>query len=291
MTFKDWIFSIHPENDGYNGQWQFPHILTFCLCIAIIVALTLLFRKKTKRSRETVLKVLVGVILFFEVARRVINFAKGDATDFHSTLYLLLPRPWCAISCWLLIIAGVFNKKSFWNFASINALLCAVIFFAYPSAGFNHKHLLFENIYSISTHALLLISSILILTLKVGDFRYKRETFKEGILKEIIMFAIVFVYGTLELPYFLDLSSDPLYFMPIDGNEVKEILGLGTAAYVIVYTLFLLLWVNAFYLIPMLWRKIFKKEVAVAEVEDAPKTEKTGRYLKTKGESKKQKNK
>ena len=257
MTFKDWIFSIHPENDGYNGQWKFPHIFTLCLCIAIIFALTFFFRKKDERTRENVLKILALCILFFELARRIINFIKGDAVDVHTTLYLLLPRPWCAISCWLLIISAGFNKKTLWNFSAINALLCSVIFFAYPSAGFVHKHILFENLYSITTHALLLISSVCILTLNVGDFRYKRETFKDGFLKELLLLVAVFAYGTLEL--FLDLSSDPLYFMPIEGNEVKTILGLGSVAYVIVYSLFLCVWINAFYVIPMLWKKYSKK--------------------------------
>lgn len=257
MTFKDWIFSNHPADDGYSGQWKFPHIFTLCLCIGIIFALTFLFRKKKQSTRETVVRVLAMVILFFELARRIINLIKGEAIDFNSTLYVLLPRPWCAISCWLLIIAATFNKKSLWNFGAINALLCSVIFFAYPSAGFNDKHLLFENIYSISTHALLLISSVCILTLNIGDFRYKRETFKDGFLKEIIMLVIIFAYGVFEL--LLDLSSDPLYFMPIEGNEVKEILGLGSVAYVIVYTLFLCIWINAFYVIPWVWKKYVKK--------------------------------
>ena len=258
MTFRDWIFSIHPANDDYSGQWKFPHIFTLCLCIAIIFALTFLFRKKEERSRQTVVRILAACILFFELARRIINLINGDAVDLHTTLYLLLPRPWCAISCWLLIIAAACNKKTFWNFGAINALLCSVIFFAYPSAGFNHKHILFENLYSIATHALLLITSICILTLNVGDFRYKRETFKDGFLKEIIMLVVVFAYGVVEL--LLDLSTDPLYFMPIEGNEVKTILGLGSVEYVIVYTLFLCVWINAFYVIPILWNKYIRKD-------------------------------
>ena len=74
------------------------------------------------------------------------------------------------------------------------------------------------------------------------------------------MFAIVFAYAVLELK--LNLSSDPLYFMPIEGNEVKEILGLGSVPYVIIYVIFLCVWVNAFYLIPMLWKKLAKKKQA-----------------------------
>lgn len=285
MTFREWIFSIHPEGDGYSGQWKFPHIFTLCLCIALIVAIALIFRKKSKNTREGVLKTLAVLILIFEISRRVINFAKGSATDFNSTMYLLLPRPWCAISCWLLIVSAVFNKKTLWNFSAINALLCAIIFFAYPSAGFNDKHILFENLYSISTHALLLISSISILTLKIGDFRYKRETFKQGILKEIILLACVFAYAFIEI-YLLNIATDPLYFMP--NNEVQEILGMGYPVYVIVYVLFLCVWVNAFYLIPLLWKKYVKKGVVE---EPQTQTVKSGRYLKTKGETQTKKRK
>lgn len=265
MTFKDWIFSIHPEGDSYSGQWQFPHIFTLCLSIGIILALSFIFKSKSQKTRNSVVRILALCILFFEIARRVINITKGDVVDFHSFLYAILPRPWCAISCWLLIISAIVNKKSFWNFSSINALLCAVIFFAYPSAGFNDRHILFENLYSISTHALLLITSITILTLKVGDFRYKRETFKEGFLKELIMLAVIYVYAVIEL--LLDLSSDPLYFMPIDGNEVKDILGLGSVPYVMLYVVFICVWFNAFYVIPMLFNKIRAKRLQQKEIK------------------------
>ena len=72
------------------------------------------------------------------------------------------------------------------------------------------------------------------------------------------MFAVVFVYGALEIV--MGLSTDPMYFMPIDGNEVKEIFGFDTVTYVIVYTVFLVVWVNAFYVIPLLWKKYVKKD-------------------------------
>ncbi len=264
MTFRDWIYSNRPANDSYNGQWQLPHILTLCLCIVAMVALTLIFRNKSRNTRVTVMRVLAGCILLFEIVRRIMSYKRGEMFDLNSTLTHLLPRPWCAISCWVLIFTAIFNKKTLWNFSAINALVCAIIFFAYPSTGFNHKHLMFENIYSIVTHALLFVSAILILTFKLGDFRYKRETFKDGILKEIILFAIIFVYAILELPIILDLSFDPMYFIPTDTfagytNDVQDILGVGNALYLILYFAFLAVWVNAFYLIPILIKKLSKK--------------------------------
>ena len=77
---------------------------------------------------------------------------------------MLLPRPGCAISVWLVMLAPIINKKGFYNFASIISILCAVIFFAYPGAGFLHKYILFEDLYSIITHSLFFIGSFLIVT-------------------------------------------------------------------------------------------------------------------------------
>ena len=167
MTFKRWVFSLRPANDGYSGQWQLPHILTLCSSIVVMIALSLLFRKKNERTKVTVIRVLAGIVLFLEISRRIINYFKGEMFDLNSTLTHLLPRPWCAISCWLLIFSAIFNRKTLWNFTAINALVCSIIFFAYPSTGFNHKHLLFENYYSIITHALLIVSAIVILTFVV----------------------------------------------------------------------------------------------------------------------------
>ena len=257
MTFQDWIFSNYKPGDEYSGQWKFLHIVTLCVCIGIILALTFLFRKKKQSTRENILKILALFILFFELARRIINLFKGSAVDWHSALYILLPRPWCAISCWLLIISAVCKKKTFWNVSAINALLCSIVFFAYPAVGFNHKHLLFENIYSITTHALLLISSVCILTLHIGDFRYKRERFQDGFLQELILLAIIFIYTRAEIA--LDLSIDPLYFLPMAENEAQAIVGLGNTAYVTLYTIFLCVWINAFYTIPLLYQKYHKK--------------------------------
>ena len=115
---------------------------------------------------------------------------EGSFTDY---LYTLLPRPLCAIACWSLIIATVFNKKFLYNFASMTALLCALVFFAYPGAGFNNQYILFENLYSIVTHSLLLVTSISLITLKFTKFEYK------NIWKEGICLAVILAYVFLEI--------------------------------------------------------------------------------------------
>lgn len=244
MSFHDWIFSIAPEGSRINGAWKLPHILTLIGCIAAIVIITFAFRKREEKTRTAVIRVLIGLILFFEIARRVINFIKGGQETWNDYLYTLLPRPWCAISCWALIIAMFANKKFLWNFASLSAFLCALIFFAYPEAGFTNKYIMFENLYSIGTHALLLVTSLSLITLKFTQFDYK-TAWKEG-----VCLAVVYVYAFIEI-YLLDIATDPLYFMP-DNDVAKVLGGMSYAVYLPLYIVFLCVYFGAFYLVQYL---------------------------------------
>lgn len=241
MTFKEWLLSS-ADNPSIDGQWKLPHILTLVLSIAIIVAIPQLIKlfKNKEKAKKVALWILVGSILTFEIVRRILNLYKNTDYTLNSYMYILLPRPWCAISCWVLIIAAVSKKKFLYNFASFSSLLCALIFFAYPGAGFNNKYFEFENIYSIGTHALLLVTSITLITLKFTDFRYKT------IWKELICYAIVFGYAFLEI-YLLDIADDPLYFMP--NNDVQDILSVGYPLFLILYIVFVIFYTNCFYLI------------------------------------------
>lgn len=243
MTFEQWFFGWGFDNPRVDGPWKLPHILVLLTCIATIITLACIFRKRSEKARKIVLWVLVGIILFFEITRRVKNIWAMIATDsvtVNGLLYDLLPRPWCAIACWSLIISVFVKKKFFYNFASITALLCAIIYFAYPGAGFNNKYIQFENLYSITTHAMLLVTSISLITLKFTKFEYKT------IWKELICLAVVYLYAFLEI-YVLDIASDPLYFMP--NGDIQDILGVGYAAYLPIYLVFVTIYINIFYLI------------------------------------------
>ena len=239
MSFKDWLFTNYP-GDTKVQPWGVMHILTLLGCIALIVILAKIFRKKDDRARRIVLWVLVGLILLFEIARRCINFAKMSDYNFTSIMHLLLPRPWCAISCWALIISAIVNKKSFYNFACISSLLCAIIFFAYPGVGFKSPYLGFDDLYSITTHCLLLITSISLITLKFTDFKFK------DFWKVAVLYGITLAYSFLEI-YVLKIENDPMYFMP--GNDVQEIIGLNNQLYIIVYIAFTFIYFNLFPLI------------------------------------------
>lgn len=136
------------------------------------------------------------------------------------------------------------------------ALICAIIFFAYPSVGFNDRYILFENLYSISTHALLFILSVTLIALGFTDFRYKREG-RLGAFSELIGLAAVFLYAFAEI-YLLKIEPDPLYFMP--DNEVQAFLCVGYGAYLFIYVGFLTVYFNLFYLINK-WIKRKKQDL------------------------------
>ena len=259
MTFSDWIFSRYPLGSITRGQWQFPHILTLCICVVLAVFFALFFKKKSKNARTWVIKGLVIGILVLELARRIINYADGDAVNFFTTLFLILPRPWEAISAWLLIASVFVDKKFMYNFAAINALLCAVIFFAYPTTGFNHRYLLFENWYSILSHSLLLVTSVTLISLGFTDFRYKRDTFKNGFMGELIGFGALFAYALIEI-FLLKIASDPMGFMP--KGDWATLLGLPYGVFLLLYFVALCAWVNAFYGVSALWRKWKRKKAA-----------------------------
>lgn len=264
MTFKDWIYSSYP-NPKINGQWGALHIITLLLCIGIIVTLALTLRKRSLKARRIVLFSLAGLIFLFELTRRIIIFSQMTDITFNSFMGTLLPRPWCAIACWTIMIAVLVNKKTLYNFASFSALLCAIIFFAYPGVGFNNKYILFENLYSICTHALLLITSITFITLKFTKFEYKT------IWKDLICYGVVLAYALLEI-FVLKIESDPMYFMP--GSDIQEILGIGYGAFLALYIIFIIIYINLFYLIDdrKNVKKLFKRKNA-KEIDGAENTQ------------------
>ncbi|MBQ2810073.1 MAG: hypothetical protein IJF11_04190 [Clostridia bacterium] len=248
MSFYDWIYSEYPSNSSLeiNSRYGILHILTIILCIGICVGISFL-RKKNEKTKRTVLFIIAGLILFFELARRIINISRG-VDGLNSWLYLLLPRPWCAIACWCFMASTLVNKRFFYNFVSMISLLCALVFLVHPNVGFDGRAILFENIYSIFTHVLLFIGAVSIITLGFADFSYigKEKTLKSSALWELLCLAIMYAYAFFEA-FALKIEIDPLMFR--QGNDVQDVLGVSYGLYLVIYILFLALYFNAFYLI------------------------------------------
>ena len=247
MTFSQWMFG-GIDNPFKAGQWGPLHIGVMVTCVVLILGFS--FLVKHARNPETVKKVIVfslaGAIFLFEVTIRFVQCVKLyhlqlPEMEGITPIWILLPKPWCAISCWALI-ASVFVKKTFfYNYASLSALLCAVIFFTYPGVGFNNEHLLFENWYSILTHALLLTTSITMMVLKYADFRY-RELWKVA-----VCFVLTFAYAFMEI-FVLKIQTDPMYFMP-DGDIQADILRMPYGLYVFAYIVLILVYINTAHMI------------------------------------------
>ena len=247
MTFTQWFFG-GIENPRVENQWGPLHIATLVVCVALIIAFHFIVKKSKnpEKARRGIVCAMAGAIAFFEIASRFMYFMKlyyFQQPEMNGTglLWILLPKPWCAISCWLLIACVFVKKTFFYNFASLSALLCSVIFFAYPGVGYNNQYLLFDNWYSILTHSLLLTMSISLIVLKVTNFRYRE------IWKLAICFVLTFAYGFLQI-FVLKTQTDPMYFMP-HGDIQEDILGISYGLYLFLYIALMLIYVNAFHLI------------------------------------------
>ena len=239
MTFIEWITSKYP-NPSISGEWGTLHILTLVLIAIFVVASSIVLRKRDEKVKRLVLIILASILVVFELARRVINLCITPNLDLNSVLRILLPRPGCAISCWLVMIAVFVNKKYFYNLASIVSILCGTMFFAYPGAGYNNQYILFENLYSIVTHTVFYTTAICFVTYGFTDFKYKNAW------KELIGLAVIIAYAFLEI-YVLKIEGDPFYFMA--GNEVQDIVGMTYELYLPLYIVFIIVYVNIYYLI------------------------------------------
>lgn len=277
MTFREWLMTSY-DNPKVSGQWQILHIGVLLFCITTIILLAMFFRNKNLKTRKLIITILVSLILFFEISRRIINLIKADynTITFNDFLYTMLPRPWCAISCWLLISTYFVKKDWFYNLCSMSALLCAIIFFIYPEAGFNNLHILFDNFYSVVTHALLLITSITLITFRFTNFSI--YNFK----KVFISFVCIFIYAFLEI-FVLDIENDPLYFMP--NNDIINIFGLPYIIYLLLYIIVISAYFLLFFYLGdkkgfvttyrNIKSKILKKIDSIKEVHEIPSTKQT----------------
>ena len=264
MTIRQW-FNLDPIDNPYvDNRWGALHITVLLISVALAVG-SFFLRKQKRGLRVGLVRVMAGLLLAFEITRRVIGLIQMDAfgTPIGELLasdgfwYCMLPRPWCAISVWLIILAAILDKTPLYNIASMNAIICFIIFFAYPTAGFNNELMQFENVYSIATHALLLVGSVSMITMGLTSFKYTRTKWYNSALRELLAILLVFGYAFLQIFVLkIQTNADPMYFMPTGSmpgyvNEVQDIVGLSAPLYIAIYVIFLAFYFNLFFLIQM----------------------------------------
>ncbi len=271
ISFTEWFFG-GIENPVVNGRWGILHILTLVLCAVGIVSFYFVGKKAKdpQKAKSCIIYTLAGLIAFFEIMSRFMYIMKlyyFHQPEMNGTglLWIILPKPWCAISCWLLVACVFVKKAYFYNFASLSALLCSLIFFAYPGVGYNNQIILFDNLYSIATHALLLTMSITLMALKFTEFKYKHMG------KLALCFVLTYVYGLVEI-YLLKVQTDPMYFMP-DGDIQADILHISYGLYLTLYIALIVVYVNAFHLVEdraavkAFFGRLFKKTAVPEETK------------------------
>ncbi len=262
MTFSDWLFYCPDiptfDNPTINGRWGLWHILTLVISILLIITLILVVKKvkNKEKAKRIIILTLASILIFFEVMIRFIKYnVYYDQLTFKWVIKFLLPYLWCSIACWALIFSAFINKKFLYNYSSTSALLCSAMFFVSPGVGYHNQYITFWNLYSIVTHAILFVMSILIINFKLADFRYK------NIWKEAICYVATFIYSIFNACVFY-MERDPMYFMP--GGDIQVgILGISYGIYLVLYIVFLLVYLKAFYLIcdRQNVKKLFRKKV------------------------------
>lgn len=237
---KDWIFSNYSAfGERIVQPWGIAHIITLLLAIASIICMAIFFRNKEENFKRNILKCIAIIILLFGIARRIIRLISMTNFSLNSFLNIMLPRPWCAISCCVFIVTVFVDKKFMYNISAMFGFICTLIFFAYPGVGFNKDFWVFEDLYSVATHFLLLVGSLSMITLKFTDFRYNT------IWKEGIFYVITLIYSAFLIIF--KIEGDPLYYMP--NNDIMKILNINYGVYLVIYILFMLLYFNIFYII------------------------------------------
>lgn len=244
MSFKDWWTNENnPSLPKSEYLYNTRHIIILVLTALLCVALTLIFYKKSERSKQILFYVLGGIFLFFEILSRIVNLIIEDSYTWQSVLKIILPMHICSVMVWVIIVAIFTKNKLLLNFGVIGGLLATVAFLAYPAVGLNRVYMSFTCVYSTFSHMLGFITSVILMTLGMVKFEFKK------IWQTYICFAIMFAWGAL-LNFVIFPGSDYMYMVndPLELNL--------SFPYQILYVAIIAVYAFTFYLISWVKRKI-----------------------------------
>lgn len=244
MSFKDWWTNENnPSLPKSSYMWGYRHIIMLCVAVVAAIILSILFFKRSQKAKDILLKILASVLLFFEIASRIVNLIIANSYTFKSVFQIIMPLHICSVAVWVLII-GVFAKNRFLlNFACIVGLLATVAFLLFPAVGINKTYISFTCLYSITSHVTGFVVAILLMTLKFVKFEFKK------IWQVLLCFAAMFLWGVL-VDWVIIPGADYMYLR----NDPLE-LNLNFP-YHIIYVVIILAYISLFYLIPFIVKKI-----------------------------------
>lgn len=247
MSFKDfWTDENNPTLPKSEYLYGTKHIIVLVVTVLACIVLSLIFYKRSEKTKRILFGIIAGILLFFEVASRIVNLMIAETYTVESVMKILLPMHICSVMVWVFIVAIFTNIKFLKNFAVIGGLLATVAFLAYPAVGLNKTYFSFSCLYSTFSHMLGFVTGVLMLTLGAVKFEFK------DIWKTYLCFAVMFAWGAL-IDFVIFPGSDYMYLRN-DPLELKL-----PFPYQILYVALIAVYVLMFYLVPFLFQKIRAK--------------------------------
>lgn len=223
------------------------HLIVLIVACVLCVALTLIFIKKSQKTKQILFNVFGGVFLFFEIASRIVNLIIEENLTFMKFLEIMLPAHICSVMVWVFIVAIFSKKQILINYSVIGGILATIVFLLYPAVGLNRVYMSFTCLYSTISHMLGFVCCILLMTLSQVRFKFK------DIWQMYLCFAIMFCWGAI-LNFLIFPGSDYMYMI----NDPLE-LGLNFP-YQILYLAILIVYVLAYYFIAFIIDKVKLKK-------------------------------
>lgn len=214
-----------------------PHLITLALVAITTIAMVLIFRKKSEKTKRIVLWVFFGIFLTFEILARVMGIIKGG--DIAKTI---LPMHFCSIMVWFIIISIAFNKKSLYSISAIGGLLATTAYLVYPAVGLNVEVINFSAFYSIFSHSLGFVISVWLLACGFTSYKFK------DIWTSLTFTGVVLIYSAI-LNFVIYPGENYMYYVE---NPFPFEIG---AWFQVLYALVIITYISSFYVIYYLVRK------------------------------------
>jgi uncharacterized membrane protein YwaF len=230
------------------------HIIMLVMTVLLCVFVGLIFRKRSDKAKNGFFHFCATILLFFEIATRVVNLWFASSYTIESVAKIILPMHICSVMVWLIIIGIYSDSKLLLNYSSIAGLLATFAFLVYPAVGINQKYMAFTNIYSTVSHMIGFVLAISLMTLRKVEFRFKK------IWQPYLCLIIMFTWGYL-LNWVIFPGSDYMY-MRNDPLELKL-----TFPYQYLYGGILIVYIFMFYFINLFTRKKEKKEAVDMDLD------------------------
>ncbi len=244
MTFTEfWTNANNPILPKSEYLYGTNHIIVLVVTVIACIALTLLFYKRSQKTKRILFCTIGGIMLFLELASRIVNLIILDEWTFATVAEKILPMYICSVMVWVFIFAIFTKNQLLIDFGVIGGLLATLAFLLFPATGLNKANMTFTCLYSIISHMLGFICAINLITLKQVKFDMKK------IWQMYICFAVMFLWGVL-LTFVIFPGSDYMFL-------VKDPLELSLGfPYQILYGILLAVYIFAFYFVSWLSSRI-----------------------------------